>query len=113
MAIPWRGRWCLRSGPRPELGAPRRQARWPRWVAFAMVGVGVSPGTGGHGATASPQRLPRLSLFLHGVAVAYWVGALVPLAVMARRRHDGLPRSLKQFSAAAIPLVGLLVLSGL
>jgi copper transport protein len=45
--------------------------------------------------------------------VAYWIGALAPLAAMARRRNDHLPRVLKQFSAIAMPLVGLLVLSGL
>jgi copper transport protein len=82
-------------------------------IALAMAGVGLSLATSGHAATASPQWLTRPSLFLHGVVVAYWVGALAPLAVMARRRHDDLPRALKQFSAAAIPLVGLLVLSGL
>jgi copper transport protein len=32
---------------------------------------------------------------------------------MARRRNDDLPRALKQFSAIAMPLVSLLVLSGL
>ena len=45
--------------------------------------------------------------------MAYWIGALAPLAAMARRRNDDLPRVLKQFSAMAVPLVGLLVLSGL
>ena len=57
--------------------------------------------------------MTRPSLFLHGVAVAYWIGALAPLAAMAHRRKDDLPRALKQFSGLAVPLVGLLVLSGL
>ena len=82
-------------------------------TAFAMAGVGVSLAASGHAATASPQWLTRPSLFLHGVAVAYWIGALAPLALMAQRRNTGLPRALKQFSAAAIPLVALLALSGL
>jgi len=79
----------------------------------AMAGVGLSLAMSGHAATASPQWLTRPSLFLHGIAVAYWVGALAPLAVVARRCTDDLPRVLKQFSAIAVPLVGLLVLSGL
>ena len=85
------------------------------WVltTSAMAGVGLSLATSGHAATASPQWLTRPSLFLHGVAVAYWIGALAPLAAMAHRRNDDLPRVLKQFSAIAVPLVGLLVLSGL
>ena len=85
------------------------------WVltALAMAGVGLSLAASGHAATASPQWLTRPSLFLHGVAVAYWIGALAPLAAMAHRRKDDLPRVLKQFSGLAVPLVGLLVLSGL
>ena len=85
------------------------------WVltTSAMAGVGLSLAMSGHAATASPQWLTRPSLFLHGVVAAYWIGALAPLAAMAHRRNDDLPRVLKQFSAIAIPLVGLLVLSGL
>ena len=82
-------------------------------TSLAMAGVGLSLAASGHAATASPQWLTRPSLFLHGVAVAYWVGALAPLAAMAHRRKDDLPRALKQFSGLAVPLVGLLVLSGL
>jgi copper transport protein len=52
-------------------------------------------------------------VFVHGVTVAYWVGALAPLVVMARRRNSDLARALRQFSAVAVPLVGLLVLTGL
>jgi copper transport protein len=80
---------------------------------LAMAGAGLSLAVSGHAATASPQWLTRPSLFLHGVAAAYWIGALAPLAAMVRQRNNGLPRALKQFSGLAIPLVGLLVLSGL
>ena len=85
------------------------------WVltTLAIVGVGLSLAASGHAATASPQWLTRPSLFLHGIAAAYWIGALAPLAAMAYRRNDSLPRALKQFSAIAVPLVALLVLSGL
>jgi copper transport protein len=78
-----------------------------------MLGVGLSLAASGHAATASPQWLTRPSLVLHGVAVAYWVGALAPLAVMAQRRTDTLPSVLDRFSAAALPIVAMLVLSGL
>jgi copper transport protein len=84
------------------------------WVltSVAMAGVGLSLAASGHAATASPQWVTRPSLFLHGIGVAYWAGALAPLAVMARRRADTLPRVLHRFSAVAVPVVGLLVLSG-
>jgi copper transport protein len=81
-------------------------------TALAMAGVGLSLAASGHAATASPQWLTRPLLFLHGVAAAYWIGALAPLATMVRARNDDLPRVLKQFSGLAMLLVGLLVLSG-
>ena len=80
---------------------------------LAIVGVGLSLAASGHAATAPPQWLTRPSLFLHGVVAAYWIGALAPLTAMAYRRDNSLPRVLRQFSVIAMPLVGLLVLSGL
>jgi len=82
-------------------------------TSAAMLGVGLSLVSSGHAATAPPSWLTRPSLFLHGIGVAYWVGALAPLAAMAWRRSDSLPRVLKDFSAFAAPVVGVLVLTGL
>ena len=85
------------------------------WVltSLAMLGAGVALAVSGHAATASPQWLTRPSLVLHGICVAYWTGALAPLATMARRRDYALPRVLNRFSGVAVPAVGLLALSGL
>jgi copper transport protein len=85
------------------------------WIltAAAMLGVGLSLATSGHAAAAPPQWLTRPSLFLHGVGVAYWVGALARLAAMARRRADTLRSALQRFSALALPIVGILALTGL
>jgi copper transport protein len=85
----------------------------PMLMALAMLGVGLSLATTGHAATASPQWLTRPSVFLHGIGVAYWVGALAPLTLMAWRRASDLPRVLAKFSALAVPVVGMLVLTGL
>jgi copper transport protein len=82
-------------------------------TSVAMAGAGLALATSGHAASASPQWLSRPSVFIHGVAVAYWVGALAPLAAMARRRSSDLLRALRRFSAGAIPIVGLLALTGL
>ena len=81
--------------------------------AIAMVGVGLALAASGHAATASPQWLTRPTVFIHGVGVAYWIGALAPLATLAWRRSDTLPLTLKSFSALAVPAVAFIVLSGL
>jgi copper transport protein len=82
-------------------------------TSAAMVGVGLALAATGHAATAPPQWLTRSSLFLHGIGVAYWVGALAPLVATVGRRADALPSVLHRFSTLALPVVGVLVLTGL
>ena len=123
-SAPWTSALATSLGPSLLIAIVVMAIAWYAWkspsilmawvlTTSAMAGVGLSLAASGHAATASPQWLTRPSLFLHGVAAAYWIGALAPLAAMARRRNDDLPRALKQFSGLAMPLVGLLVLSGL
>jgi copper transport protein len=81
--------------------------------AFAMAGVGLSLAASGHASAAPPQWLTRPMVFLHGVGVAYWAGALVPLLAMARQPSVGLLAVLNRFSRLAVPVVGWLVLTGL
>jgi copper transport protein len=80
---------------------------------FALAGVGLSLASSGHAATAPPQWLTRPAVFLHGLGVAYWVGALVPLSAMARKPGPALLAVVNRFSRAAVPVVGMLVLTGL
>ena len=123
-SAPWASALGTSLGPSLLIAIAVMAMAWFAWkspsvtiarvlTTLAMAGVGVSLATSGHAATAAPQWLTRPSSFLHGVAAAYWIGALAPLAAMARRRDNALPRVLKQFSALAMPLVGLLVLTGL
>ena len=123
-SAPWTSALATSLGPSLLIAIVVIAIAWYAWknpsiliarvlTTSAMAGVGLSLAASGHAATAQPQWLTRPSLFLHGVAVAYWIGALAPLAVMAHRRNDELPRVLKKFSAIAMPLVALLVLSGL
>src|SRR3954453_14516782 len=123
-SAPWTSALATSLGPSLLIAIGVMTIAWGAWkspsipiawvlTTLAIVGVGLSLAASGHAATASPQWVTRPSLFLHGVAVAYWIGALAPLAAMAHRRNDDLPRVLKQFSAIAMPPVGLLVLSGL
>jgi copper transport protein len=123
-SAPWASALATSLGPSLLIAIVVMAIAWFAWqspsilmtwvlTTLAIVGVGLSLAASGHAATASPQWLTRPSLFLHGISAAYWIGALAPLAAMAYRRNDDLPRALKQFSAIAVPLVALLVLSGL
>ncbi|QOZ34188.1 copper-binding protein [Bradyrhizobium sp. CCBAU 53421] len=82
-------------------------------TAIAMICVGLSFAVSGHAATASPQWLTRSALFIHGAGLAFWMGALAPLAVLAWQRKDSLLRVLRRFSMLAVPVVALIALSGL
>jgi copper transport protein len=85
----------------------RREAR--AVSALAMIGVGLALASSGHAATADPQWLMRPAVFIHAAAVAFWVGALAPLAVLCTRHDPAAPPALRRFSAT-IPyvLAGLL-----
>jgi copper transport protein len=80
---------------------------------FALIGVGLSLAASGHAATAPPQWLTRSAVFLHGVGVAFWVGALAPLAALAWRPKPSLLPILNRFSQVAVPVVAVLVLTGI
>ena len=54
----------------------------------ALLGTGLALAASGHASTASPQWLMRPAVFLHGIAMAAWTGALLPLA-LALREADG------------------------
>ncbi|GIQ72596.1 copper resistance CopC/CopD family protein [Bradyrhizobium sp. RD5-C2] len=92
--------------------SPSFGAAWTR-TAVAMICVGLSLSVSGHAANASPQWLTRTALFIHGVGLAFWMGALGPLAVLAWQRKDSLLRVLRRFSTLAMPVVALIALSGL
>jgi len=123
-AAPWTGALATSLGPSlliaiaamatalaARLSVSTRIARM--LSAAAMAGVGLALAATGHAATAPPQWLMRPALFLHGIAVACWIGALAPLAALAWRGADSLAPTLHRFSNLAIPVVAALVLTGL
>jgi len=82
-------------------------------AALALGGVGLSLAVTGHAATASPEVLARSAIFVHGLGVAFWLGALVPLAILVRQSNGAAMPALVRFSAIAAPIVGVLALAGL
>jgi copper transport protein len=81
--------------------------------AVAILAAGTALAVSGHASTASPQWLTRPMVFLHGVGVAFWIGALAPLAIMAKQRDASLLVILNRFSRAALPVVAAIALTGL
>jgi copper transport protein len=81
--------------------------------AAAILGVGVALAASGHASTAPPQWLTRPMVFLHGVAVAFWIGGLAPLAALAMRPAASLLVIVNRFSRVAVPVVAGLALTGL
>jgi copper transport protein len=81
--------------------------------AVALAGVGLSLAASGHASTAPPQWLTRPAVFLHGIGLAWWVGALLPLMALALRPAQPLLPVLHRFSRIALPVVGIVALTGL
>jgi copper transport protein len=77
-----------------------------------VAGVGLSLAVSVHAATAPPQWATGPAVFIHGVAVAFWVGAFAPLLAAGRKRNGELLPVLLRFSRFALPVVGALVLTG-
>jgi len=83
-----------------------------RVVALAaLVCAGAALAASGHASNAPPQGLMRPTVFAHVIAVALWVGSLVPLHVALR--HTAHRTALARFSAMIVAPVLILVLSGL
>lgn len=80
---------------------------------IALVGVGLSLAMTGHAATAPPEMLMRPAIFLHGLGVALWIGALAPLAALVSRPTEATLAVVNRFSRIAMPGVGVLALTGL
>ena len=87
---------------------------WRRACSLlTLCGVGLSLAASGHASAASPQWVTRPALFLHAVGVAYWIGALLPLAVIVRKApSDALP-IVRRFSSGALVAVAMLSLAGI
>ncbi|HEV2502228.1 MAG TPA: copper resistance CopC/CopD family protein [Mesorhizobium sp.] len=90
---------------------PRADAR--PFAAIALIAVGVALAASGHASAAAPQWLTRPMVFLHGVGIAFWAGALAPLAVALKRQTPGADMFLRRFSLAILPVVATLVVAGI
>jgi copper resistance protein D len=86
----------------------------PSWCAFfGAAAAATSFAWSGHARSLNPDVLPILLLSVHLLAVAFWLGALSPLGMVA----DGsdlarIAATASRFGAAAIYVVGGLMAAG-
>ncbi|MGY8664874.1 CopD family protein [Bradyrhizobium sp. UFLA05-109] len=81
--------------------------------AIALAGVGLSLASTGHAATAPLEALTRPAVFLHGLGIAIWTGALAPLVVLVSSPTTATLPILNRFSRIAVPVLAILALTGL
>jgi copper transport protein len=89
------------------LAMPIRLAR--PLALVSLLGIGLALMLSGHAGTVEPRLLTRSAVFLHGVCVAFWVGAFVPL-VVAIRSGEGM--ALARFSRLIPPVLAIVVATG-
>jgi putative copper export protein len=110
LAIPALVREGRSALPDGRSGLHHGRLAWPAIVGAAVAATSFA--WVGH-ARAAAQAATPLLLGVHVVAIAFWVGALGPLAMQARRRE---PRELgavaARFGRIAIGAVGALLASG-
>lgn len=93
------------------LGAASLLTRAPARVLslLALLGAGLALAASGHAASAEPRWLTMPAVFLHGVSLVFWLGALLPLG-MALRQESTAP--LQRFSRAIPWAIAALLVSG-
>ncbi|GMO27934.1 copper resistance CopC/CopD family protein [Bradyrhizobium sp. TM233] len=121
-AGPWKVAFATSAGPALLVALAAmlfalmalRSAWYARALAMiAFIGVGLSLAMTGHAATAPPEALTRPAIFLHGLGVAFWIGALAPLVALVSRPTIATLPIVNRFSRIAALAVGVLALTGL
>jgi copper transport protein len=93
-------------------------ARTSRGLALAgVIGAGLALALSGHAGTVEPRLVSRSAVLVHALCVAFWIGSLLPLYLaVCRTTAIGPPligTALKRFSRAILPVIALLLASGL
>lgn len=88
-----------------------RLGRFAGAARLAALGLGAGAiAVAGHALTADPAWLAQALVFLHALALLFWIGALVPLlGIVASARAAPV---LSRFSSLAVCAVALLVATG-
>jgi copper transport protein len=121
-SAPWKVAFATSAGPALVVAIAAMllasMALRSAWYArafsiIAFIGVGLSLAMTGHAATAPPEALTRPAIFLHGLGVTIWVGALAPLVALVSKPTVATLAVVNRFSRIAALAVGVLALTGL
>lgn len=82
-------------------------------AVLAMLAAGTALALSGHASAAAPRWLMRPMVFLHAIAIAVWIGALVPLGLGLRHGDAAAVASLWRFSRLIPYAVLVLIVAGL
>ncbi len=82
-------------------------------AVLALSAAGAALAASGHASAAAPQWLTRPAVFVHGVTIALWAGALFPLAAAFRLGAPDAPIALRRFSHFIPIALILLVVAGI
>ena len=94
-----------------SLAGPRPAAK--PFALAGLAGVGVALAASGHASAAEPQWLTRPMVFLHGVGIAFWAGALMPLGLALKGQSAEAAPFLRRFSRMILPVVAVLAVAGI
>ena len=84
----------------------------PKVLALGAWGLAsLSFAVSGHAAVAPPRVAALPAITLHAAALIFWMGSLVPLLLALRDSQPDLV--LRRFSSIAVPMVAVLILSGI
>ncbi|HWK66484.1 MAG TPA: copper resistance CopC/CopD family protein [Rhizobiaceae bacterium] len=84
-----------------------------RWLSLGgLLGGAAALSLSGHASAAQPQWLTRPSVFAHAATIAFWTGALLPLAVSLRSGRPGGAVALRRFSSLIPYSICVLVAAG-
>lgn len=81
-------------------------------LAVAAIAGVLAPTFSGHASNAAPSWLTRPAVFIHLGSLLFWLGALLPLALLLRERSPASEQALRRFSRAIPYGIAGLVLSG-
>ncbi len=94
-----------------SVAGPRAASRLFALAGLASVGTALA--ASGHASAAEPQWLTRPMVFVHGIGIAFWAGALVPLGLALKRGSADAGPFLRRFSRTILPVVGVLAVAGI